>query len=200
MQTQRTCRTCGAAKPVDDFYRQPARIDGRETECKTCHKARSLRNKRATARRRDRRRAKIAAALDLYGLKVCRRCRETKLRDHDFHIDRQRADGRYAYCKPCQRASVRASTAKHGRNTYESQHRVAARAYVAERKAQPCADCGRSWPAKVMHYHHLDPAKKSASIALLISRGAPVPVIEAEIAKCVLLCGNCHVLRHLKED
>ena len=198
MQTQRTCRGCGTTKPIGDFYRQPTRRDGRATECKACWKARSLRNKRAAAARRDRRRAKIAAALERHGLKVCRRCRDTKLRDHDFHVDRKRSDGRCVYCKPCQRASVRASTAKHGRNTYESPHRVAARAYVAERKAQPCADCGRSWPAKVMHYHHVDPSGKSASIASLISRGAPVPVIEAEIAKCVLLCGNCHVLRHLE--
>jgi hypothetical protein len=49
-----------------------------------------------------------------------------------------------------------------------------------------------------MHFHHLDPASKIGSIAdLLRNRG--MKVIQEEISKCVLLCANCHIMRHVQE-
>lgn len=198
MQAQRTCRTCGEAKSTDGFYGTPHRDDGLMVECKACWKARSRRNKRAAAERRDARRAHIQARLDAHDLKVCTRCRTPKVRA-DFYVSRGRGDGLHPWCKPCQRAGVARSVERHGRKTTPGKKRAAARAYVHALKAAPCMDCGGTWPPKVMHFHHRDPAEKTASLAALVSRGAPREEIDAEVAKCDLLCANCHAIRHAEE-
>lgn len=49
-----------------------------------------------------------------------------------------------------------------------------------------------------LDYHHLDPATKSFGVA----NKAPTVSRErllAEIAKCIVLCGNCHRRHHYKE-
>lgn len=70
------------------------------------------------------------------------------------------------------------------------------KAWVAALKeASPCVDCGVSYPARVMHYHHVDPSTKAHGISHL-ARNAGRRRILDEIAKCVLLCANCHALRH----
>ena len=198
MQRDRTCRTCGEAKPPADFYANAQLRDGLAPECKTCWKKRAARNKRAAAARRDARRARIQAKLDALGLKVCAHCRWLKLRD-EFHVNRSTRDGLHSWCKPCARANVERSVQRHGRKQSVNHKRLAALAHVQARKAEPCADCGRTWPSKVMHFHHLDPTEKVASLATLVSRGRPVAELDAEIAKCELLCANCHIERHMEE-
>jgi len=42
----KTCRICGQVKPLDDFYRLAHTKDGRNSYCKPCHNAQSLRNSR----------------------------------------------------------------------------------------------------------------------------------------------------------
>lgn len=63
------------------------------------------------------------------------------------------------------------------------------------KEASPCADCGTSYPARVMQYHHIDPETKDKSVSVLV-RAASRERILAEISKCVILCANCHALRH----
>lgn len=59
----------------------------------------------------------------------------------------------------------------------------------------PCADCGRTFPPYVMDFDHRDPDRKSFQLtsadALLKSRD----VLLAEIAKCDVVCANCHRVR-----
>ncbi len=69
-----------------------------------------------------------------------------------------------------------------------------ARFMAAISKARPCADCGGRYPAAVMEYDHL--GDKKADIARL-SKGTAVSRLFTEIAKCDLVCANCHRLRTL---
>ncbi len=64
----------------------------------------------------------------------------------------------------------------------------------ALKENHPCVDCGVVYHPVVMDFHHRDPASKlfnigrkwgSTSISLLLE----------EIAKCDLICANCHRLR-----
>ena len=199
MQAQRTCRTCGEAKSTDGFYGTPHRGDGLMVECKECWKARSRRNKRARADQREARRARILNILEALDMKVCSRCKVLHLRDK-FYVDRARTDGLSPYCRPCQRASVARSVERHGRKNTPGKKRADARAYVHALKAAPCADCGQTWHPKAMHFHHRDPAEKNAAVSALISRGAAAAELDAEIAKCELLCANCHAVRHAEGD
>lgn len=54
-----------------------------------------------------------------------------------------------------------------------------------------CRLCGYSRCADALHFHHVDPATKSFSIA---ARGLTrsLDSLRREAAKCALLCANCH--------
>lgn len=55
-----------------------------------------------------------------------------------------------------------------------------------------CADCGRE---DKFNFHHVDPSVKSFSIGKVLS-GASDERVKAELAKCILLCVECHKKRH----
>ena len=71
----------------------------------------------------------------------------------------------------------------------------AALAWLRELRRVPCMDCGRTLAPHVMDFDHRDPKMKSFSLttgkAYLKNRA----VLEAEIAKCDVVCGNCHRIR-----
>lgn len=57
-----------------------------------------------------------------------------------------------------------------------------------------CFDCGwRTW-ARGLEWDHVRGTKRG-TISTLIARGVPWRQIEIEIAKCVLVCSNCHRIR-----
>ena len=58
-------------------------------------------------------------------------------------------------------------------------------------KDKPCADCGIQYPPYVMEFHHLDPTLKMFGLGQGRFREGRERIL-AEIAKCVLLCANCH--------
>ena len=67
--------------------------------------------------------------------------------------------------------------------------------FLRDLRRRPCADCGQSFPPWVMDFDHRDPKLKSFSLAagkaLLKSR----EILLAEIAKCDIVCANCHAMR-----
>lgn len=70
---------------------------------------------------------------------------------------------------------------------------AAKKAVVDSYKASPCADCKGSFPVECMDFDHLH--SKKECVGTLLSRGAPVEVIVAEIQKCEVVCSNCHRIR-----
>jgi hypothetical protein len=42
------------------------------------------------------------------------------------------------------------------------------------------------------HWDHIEPVLKTANICVLVTKEAPIAAIDAELAKCRLLCVNCH--------
>lgn len=76
-------------------------------------------------------------------------------------------------------------------------HRVRIRAWLAEKKEERgCRRCGITDP-RVLDFHHLDPATKAFSIGT--AKGHSREALEAEIAKCEVLCSNCHRIEHAEE-
>ena len=62
-----------------------------------------------------------------------------------------------------------------------------------------CHDCGcTSEYQEIFDFHHKDPTEKECSIAHIIHYGWSK--IEAELKKCIMLCSNCHRIRHAKEN
>jgi len=68
-------------------------------------------------------------------------------------------------------------------------------ALIRDAKNKPCMDCGQSYPWFVMDLDHVRGTKRAAVSRL---RHFNPKVILAEIAKCDVVCSNCHRLRTFK--
>jgi len=80
------------------------------------------------------------------------------------------------------------------RKEYISKWMMERRAWIDELKLERGCEaegCGYKRCAAALHFHHRDPKEKSFTIAR-ISRSANIDRLKAEIAKCIVLCGNCH--------
>jgi hypothetical protein len=124
----------------------------------------------------------------------CSRCRQLKPAS-DFAWHRRALGKRSAYCRPCQAEYKRAHyLANRGRYMAQAARRREAR--VAERTAflfdyfrdHPCADCGESDPV-ILEFDHL--GRKAFDVAYGI-RNRPWSTVLDEIAKCDVVCPNCH--------
>lgn len=74
--------------------------------------------------------------------------------------------------------------------------RVTFRERIQLIKSQPCADCGGTFDPVCMDFDHLDPTAKEFNISEAAASGnVGWERIEAEIAKCEVVCANCHRLR-----
>ena len=69
---------------------------------------------------------------------------------------------------------------------------------AVEYKGNKCFDCNQSFPDCVYDFHHLDPATKDMNPSALVRSGFEKS--KTELDKCVMLCANCHRLRHFNKD
>lgn len=63
--------------------------------------------------------------------------------------------------------------------------------YVQEVKKQRCADCKLQYPYYVMEFDHVR-GKKEGNVASLVREVVSMARLQAEIAKCEVVCANCH--------
>lgn len=61
-----------------------------------------------------------------------------------------------------------------------------------------CKGCGESHSA-CLDFHHRDPFKKRAGISQLLTSKTSLNVLKLEIAKCDVLCKNCHAKLHASQ-
>ena len=66
--------------------------------------------------------------------------------------------------------------------------------YIDGQKRCPCVDCGGRFPPFLMDFDHVRGTKVTI-LAKLRSGRASLSKIEAEIAKCEVVCANCHRIR-----
>lgn len=58
-----------------------------------------------------------------------------------------------------------------------------------------CADCGYRGHPVALDFDHVDPATKEATVSQLVKAAAAWARVEAEMAKCEVVCANCHRIR-----
>lgn len=76
------------------------------------------------------------------------------------------------------------------------QAKIIARDYINTLKnTLKCIQCNENHPA-VLDFHHLDSNEKEITVAKATSMGWSIKRIESEIAKCIVLCSNCHRKLH----
>jgi hypothetical protein len=75
--------------------------------------------------------------------------------------------------------------------------RIAIRKFIQDiKKSSKCCRCLET-DSRCLDFHHV--GKKSVAIASLPNKGWSWDRIKKEIAKCVLLCANCHRKEHIEE-
>lgn len=88
----------------------------------------------------------------------------------------------------------------HPRNVRTSSLKAynARREYLNRVKATPCLDCGIQYSPWVMHFDHRNPSDKKFGIGNTCSHQSFDSLV-LEIAKCDVVCANCHAERTHKQ-
>ncbi len=126
-------------------------------------------------------------------MKICCDCKRDLPLSEFYTYKRKNRETIYARCKSCQRAKLRSAYPKDKKTRERRAARQKAYDFVAEIKNQPCTDCGELYPPYVMDFDHVQ-GKKIKSIAYMTGRYS-LQQIKDEIAKCELVCSNCHRVR-----
>lgn len=127
------------------------------------------------------------------GIEFCSKC-ETIKHPNEFGWKDKAKGVRHSYCLDCQRQMSRAHYQKNKQAYLDRNNRrmqeVMAR--IDELKAStPCADCGQYFKSKITDFHHRDSGEKYKIVSQMRTK-TTLPKILKEIAKCDLLCANCH--------
>lgn len=76
---------------------------------------------------------------------------------------------------------------------YAQRFRGKRREWIWSFKKRPCEDCGVTYPPYVMQFDHRDPAEKKFNLST--GEKHTRQEVLAEIAKCDVVCANCHAAR-----
>jgi hypothetical protein len=133
-------------------------------------------------------------------MKTCSRCKQDK-KYSQFHKNKTKPDGYQHVCKLC-KAEFHKLAYPGKREEFldkNSTRRSNWKAYINKHK-QKCAICPEGGIPEVLDFHHLDPDKKRFNIPDItkecFNESHKTRFLD-EIAKCVLVCSNCHRKIHL---
>lgn len=82
------------------------------------------------------------------------------------------------------------------RKAITNRQRQEARDFIRSCKDVPCERCGIKWHPAAMDFHHKDSTQKESEISTSVRKGWSIKRIRAEIAKCEIICSNCHRTEH----
>ena len=73
---------------------------------------------------------------------------------------------------------------------------------LIEYKGGKCCKCGYNKCEAALHFHHLNPKEKEFTLSQinLNDNIFSLEKVLQEVDKCILLCANCHIEEHYKED
>lgn len=135
-------------------------------------------------------------------MKRCATCGEVK-KETDFNWRWKRLGIRHPTCRECHKGYRKNWYEKnkdtHLKNVKRRKKKViqTAKEYVWDYLSNhPCVECGQDNPV-VLEFDHLE--DKSKSISLLVGQGYSIKTIKKEIAKCQVLCANCHRKKTAKD-
>ena len=88
-----------------------------------------------------------------------------------------------------------AANAEHAKGKVVERRRALRDWFRAHRETLKCERCPESDP-DCLDFHHLDPKEKETNVATACRAGWSIPHLQAEMAKCIVLCANCHRKHH----
>ena len=125
-------------------------------------------------------------------MKTCSRCNKS-LPLQSFWKQQRSKDGLNPACSSCLKDkqkhsyrdnSIRREQVRNQAKKY--QNKVSA--FVMEQKSKPCVDCGIKYPYYVMDFDHV----KGEKVGNIGSMKSSLLQAKLEIAKCEVVCSNCH--------
>lgn len=123
-------------------------------------------------------------------MKTCTKCNEVKPEDS---FAQKTKTTRHTHCKQCQRVINQEHYCENKRKISDKAKSAywKARNFVTSLKQdKSCVDCNVRYNFWQMDYDHL--TSKVLSVSVMVGRGYSQEAILAEIAKCDLVCANCH--------
>ena len=135
---------------------------------------------------RQRRRLRVLSGR----VQQCGRCR--KPLPVEF-FNRHPKRGRQHWCRECFRSYFRERGQRHRDHVKANRktRMATAREYLLERlDRERCTDCGETHLV-VLDFDHVR-GEKTSEICLMVSEGASIRKLDDEMAKCEVVCGNCH--------
>lgn len=193
----RKCTVCQLRKPDAMFYQSRGRV---RSKCKACWEIPT---------------PKRLFEKSLVGKRTCHKCHKVK-RFSEFYRKASNWAGVRHECKACcskdaarkhardpdaLRLSIEAwreaNPERHAESAsrHKAAHKARMRAWVDELRTGPCSDCGKVYPTCCMDFDHVDGNRKRFNVSAALMNGAPSEVIADEIARCELVCSNCHRVR-----
>jgi hypothetical protein len=126
-------------------------------------------------------------------MKRCGKCGENKALD-EFHLNTDR--GKQLWCKPCRSAydKIRHANNRPRKRQLLKLRRKERLEWLWSLKDKPCVDCGIRFHPIAMEWDHLPQFEKSFSIADNFASFSKERIL-TEVAKCELVCANCHAVR-----
>ena len=126
-------------------------------------------------------------------MKTCKYCKELLTLDNFYTYKHGDKITYYARCKPCHRIHYKASRPVGEKAKNRRASRANAQKIVDDAKSKPCMDCKKEYPPYVMDLDHVR-GDKFKNVAKMVGRYSKEALLE-EIAKCDVVCANCHRLR-----
>lgn len=129
--------------------------------------------------------------------RICNKCNIEKPL-LEFYPNKTCRLGIVGTCRSCSRDNVKrgyAANRKRRQEMANSNNRKKKRELV-ESFGGKCHDCGNSYNDCVYDFHHLDSSKKDVNPSHAMKWGKERMMKELE--KCIMLCANCHRMRHYK--
>lgn len=130
---------------------------------------------------------------------ICRGC-EADLSEDQFNWKIKSKGIRHTKCKRCTRAEVNAHYQKNKQYYIEKSMKrsvLIREKYREYKKTLICSECDFSdWRA--LTFHHRQLSQKDMEVSIMANRGYGWKRIMKEIAKCDVLCFNCHAIKHAR--
>ncbi len=135
----------------------------------------------------------------LDGEKECRICKEIKPLSL-FHKNKSCSQGVTGTCRVCSGKRIKSWYYKNRiiRQNIENKRNKKRQQEAVDYFGGVCFDCKLNYPNCVFEFHHLDPQQKdmNPSKALTLAKEKAWE----ELNKCVMLCANCHKIRHFGKE
>jgi len=129
------------------------------------------------------------------------RCNKCGLNKEESDFNFNKSTGRYAcHCRKCHSAylkqNYKENKARYKANAKKRQREI--RDWYNDYKSKLfCKNCGENHPG-CLDFHHKDRDVKEKEISQAMGSGWSVEKLLEEMAKCDVLCSNCHRKLHSK--